>query len=99
MRPAVNIDDEAIRIGKEEGGILRHVADVQNDAGGSGRGLRGANALEESVVRYGEAFADQFWRQTGIVQVEKDAIGMGDAGRLVGNFVAQVDCDPGVRGR
>ena len=33
VRFAVNVDDEAVRIGEEEGGVLLEVVDVENNAG------------------------------------------------------------------
>jgi hypothetical protein len=96
---AVHIDDEAGRILQEEGGVVADAVDVEHDAGGVGGGLRGADAGEEAVVGDFDGAAGELGREVGSVEVEEDAIGIGDTRCLIADFLLEVDGDAGVVGR
>jgi len=90
---AVDVDDEAVGIGKEKRGVFGDVVDVEHDASHVVGVLRRADLLEETVVGDGEALADEFLGEPGAVKVEIDAVGIGDACGFVGNVVAEIDGD------
>ena len=95
----MHIDDQARRILQQEGGVLGEAADVEHDARGVGRGLRGADAGKEGVVGDFDGAAGELGGEAGSVEVEEDAIGIGDARSLVADLLLEIDGDAGVAGR
>ena len=55
--------------------------------------------FQEAIVGDGEALADQFLRETGVVEVEVNAIRVRDACGFEGDIVTEIDGDAGVSGR
>lgn len=95
---AVDIDDEAVGIGKKESGILLEVADVEDDAGELGRDLRGTDAGEEAAIVDRESFAGEFRREARVVEIEVNAVGIFYAGGFKLDLIAEVNSDASVRG-
>ncbi len=92
----MDVDDETWRILQKERGVVAEAADVEDDAGGVGGGLRGADAGEEAVVGDFDGAAGELGREAGAVEVEEDAVGVGDARGLVEDLLLEVDGDAGI---
>ncbi len=91
----MDVDDEPVRVGQEESRILDHFVQLQHHAGQSALVLRHADLVQESAINV-EAFAHQFGREASVIQVEEDAVGIGDTPGLVLDLFFQVDGDPRV---
>jgi len=94
----VDIDNQAVGVGQEEGGILLEVVDVKDDAGEFWRDLRGADAGEEASVSDGEAFAGELGREVRVVEVEINAVRVLHTGGFELDLAAKIDGDAGVGG-
>ncbi len=99
LLPAMDIDNEPVRIGQQKRRVLRHVIHIQHDARAVAGVLRGADAFQKAIIHYFKALADQFRRQPGAMQIEEDAIRARHTRCLVLHGIAQVNGDARVRGR
>ena len=72
---AVNVDDQARRIGEQEGGVVGTVFNLQNDAGFSRLELRHPDLFQQPIIHV-EGLAQQRRSQVGVEQIKKDSLGI-----------------------
>ncbi len=97
--PAVNVNDEPVRVGQQKRRVLRHWLHIQHDACGVRARLRRTDRLQKAVVGHRKALARQTQRESRAMQIEEDAVGVLHARRLKLHIATQVNRDPRIRCR
>ena len=105
---SVDIDNQAVGVGEQEGGILLDVVDIEDDAGELRRNLRGADAGEKAALGDEETFAGEVGGKVRVVEIEVNAVRVLDASGfkldraggipIAESFVSEIDGDAGVSG-
>jgi len=82
--------DQAVRIGSEADGEVGVGLGFEHDAGHARHGLRHANAADEGVADI-DRFIGEIGGELGVVKIEVNAIGPGQAMRFILHLVFEVE--------
>ena len=91
----MNVDNQARRIGEQEGGVVGTVFDFQDNPGLSRLELRDPDLFQQPVIHV-KGLAQQRRSQVGVEQIKKDSLGIVDALGIELYVSFQANGDPGV---